>query len=248
MYVAPHNRETRIPVIHEAIGRIRFGTLVTVGPLGPIATHVPMFVDPSPEPRGTVFGHIARANDQWQKTNTTIPALATFVGPQAYISPSFYETKRVTGKVVPTWQYLAVQARGTISFIHDRDRLLAIVRASTQIQEAQNKHPWAVEDAPHEYVDKMLGAIVGFQIEIAELVGAWKFSQNKNDEDLHGVIEGLEERGDTAVALLVRERGGAGADDGGGGLVAGAFDAEDQAGSNAFAHLSIIGDERWPIS
>jgi transcriptional regulator len=209
MYVAPHNRETRIPVIHEAIGQIRFGTLVTVGPDGPIATHVPMFGEGLPAPRGTIFGHIARANDQWKKTNTQIPALATFVGPQAYISPSFYETKRVTGKVVPTWQYLAVQARGLISFIHDRDRLLEIVRASTKIQEATNAHPWAVEDAPHEYVDKMLSAIVGFRFEIAELDGAWKFSQNKNDADLHGVIEGLDERGYTDVASLVRERGGA---------------------------------------
>jgi transcriptional regulator len=209
MYIAPHNRETRIPIIHEAIGLIRFGTLVTVGPDGPIASHVPMFIDVLPEPRGTLYGHIARANDQWKKTDTRVLALATFVGPQAYISPSFYETKRVTGKVVPTWQYLAVQARGLISFINDRDRLLEIVRASTIIQEARNERPWAVEDAPLEYVDKMLGAIVGFQFEIAELDGAWKFSQNKNDADLHGVIEGLDERGDTDVASLVRERGGA---------------------------------------
>lgn len=209
MYVAPHNREKRIPVIHEAIASIRFGSLVTVGPDGPIATHVPMFVEAQPEPRGKIFGHIARANDQWKKTNTEISALATFIGPQAYISPSFYETKRVTGKVVPTWQYLAVQARGLISFVHDRDRLLEIVRASTNIQERNNERPWAVEDAPLEYVEKMLGAIVGFHIEIVELDGAWKFSQNKNDADLHGVIEGLNERGDTDVASLVRERGGA---------------------------------------
>ena len=209
MYVAPHNREKRISIVHEAIGLIRFGTLVTVGPDGPIATHVPMFVDQLPEPRGTIYGHIARANDQWEKTNANIPALATFVGPQAYISPSFYETKRLTGKVVPTWQYLAVQARGSISFFHDRDRLHEIVRTSTRIQEANSEHPWAVEDAPLEYVDKMLNAIVGFRIEIADLEGAWKFSQNKNEADLHGVIEGLEDRGDMAVASLVRDRGGA---------------------------------------
>ena len=209
MYVPPHNRETRIPVMHDAIGRIRFGTLVTVGPDGPIATHIPMFVEPLPEPRGTIFGHIARANEQWKITNAQIPVLATFVGPQAYISPSFYETKRVTGKVVPTWQYLAVQARGPIAFIHDRDSLLEIVRASTRIQEEHNERPWAVEDAPIEYVESMLKAIVGFRIEIAALEGAWKFSQNKNDADLLGVIEGLEDRGDTDVASLVRERGGA---------------------------------------
>jgi transcriptional regulator len=209
MYVPPHNREKRIAVIHEAINGIRFGTLVTVGPDGPIATHVPMFVDPLPEPRGSIFGHIARANDQWKKTNLGILALATFVGPQAYISPSFYETKRLTGKVVPTWQYLAVQARGTIAFIHDRDGLHEIVRTSTQIQEARNDNPWAIEDAPLEYIDTMLTAIVGFRFEIATLEGAWKFSQNKNEADLRGVVEGLEERGDAAVAELARDRGGA---------------------------------------
>lgn len=209
MYVPPHNRETRIAVIHEAIGAIRFGTLVTVGPNGPIATHVPMFVDPLPEPRGTIFGHIARANDQWEKTNLEIPALATFVGPQAYISPSFYETKRLTGKVVPTWQYLAVQARGAIEFFHDRDHLHEIVRTSTQIQEARSGKPWAIEDAPLAYIDTMLKAIVGFRFEVGTLEGAWKFSQNKNDADLRGVIEGLEERGDAAVAKLARDRGGA---------------------------------------
>jgi transcriptional regulator len=209
MYVPPHNREKRIAVLHEAISAIRFGTLVTVGPDGPIATHVPMFVDPLPEPRGSIFGHIARANGQWEKTNPDIPALATFVGPQAYISPSFYETKRLTGKVVPTWQYLAVQARGTITFFHDRDRLHEIVRTSTQIQEARSGHPWAIEDAPLEYIDTMLKAIVGFRFEIAVLDGAWKFSQNKNEADLRGVIEGLQERGDAAVAKLARDRGGA---------------------------------------
>jgi transcriptional regulator len=209
MYVAPHNREKRISVIHEAIEKIRFGTLVTVGPDGPIASHVPMFLEQLPEPRGTIYGHIARANDQWQKTDLQISALTTFVGPQAYISPSFYATKSVTGKVVPTWQYLAVQARGPIAFIHDRDRLLEIVRASTRIQEARNEHPWAVEDAPRDYVDNMLGAIVGFTIEIVDLDGAWKFSQNKNEADLRGVVDGLEERGDAPVASLVRERGGA---------------------------------------
>ncbi len=209
MYVPPHNREKRIAVIHDAIGAIRFGTLVTVGPDGPIATHVPMFVEPLPAPRGSIFGHIARANSQWEKTKLDIPALATFVGPQAYISPSFYETKRLTGKVVPTWQYLAVQARGRISFFHDRDRLHEVVRESTKIQEARNDHPWAIEDAPSEYIDTMLKAIVGFRFEIAVLEGAWKFSQNKNDADLRGVIEGLEERGDTKVAELARDRGGA---------------------------------------
>ncbi len=208
MYTPPHNRETRAAKLHEAIAGIRLGTLITVGRDGPIASHVPMFVDPDRSPSGTVFGHIARANGQWEQSDPKFLALAAFVGPHAYITPSWYETKKLTGKVVPTWQYLAVQARGPISFFDDRDRLHEVVRVSTRIQEAYREHPWEVEDAPLEYVKRMLGAIVGFEIQIATLEGAWKFSQNKNEADLCGVIDGLDERGDVEVAALVRERGG----------------------------------------
>jgi transcriptional regulator len=208
MYVPPHNRERRPDVLRRAVGEIRFGSLVTVGAQGPIATHVPMFLDPDGGPEGVIFGHIARSNPQWRTSQPDAPALAIFVGPYAYISPSFYETKRQTGKVVPTWQYLAVQARGPISFFEDRERLHDIVRRSTTVQEAASAHPWAVEDAPLDYVQAMLGAIIGFEIVIDSLEGAWKFSQNKNEADLAGVIDGLTQRGDLAVASLVRQRGG----------------------------------------
>jgi len=208
MYTPPHNRENRVPVLHAAIDQIRLGTLITVGTQGPLASHVPMFVNPDPAPNGTIFGHLARANSQWERSDASFLALAAFVGPHAYITPSWYETKKLTGKVVPTWQYLAVQARGPISFFDDRERLHDIVRRSTQILESAREHPWAVEDAPLEYVERMLGAIIGFEIPIQTLEGAWKFSQNKNEGDLRGVIEGLEERGDGEVAALVRARGG----------------------------------------
>ena len=208
MYTPPHNREKRISVMHAAIDQIRLGTLITAGAQGPIATHVPMFVKTDPAPNGTIFGHLARANSQWETSDLAFAALATFVGPHAYITPSWYETKKLTGKVVPTWQYLAVQARGPIVFFDDRERLHDIVRRSTQILESSRERPWAVDDAPLEYVERMLGAIIGFEIPIQTLEGAWKFSQNKNEADLRGVIEGLEERGDVEVAALVRKRGG----------------------------------------
>jgi len=174
-----------------------------------MATHIPMFFDATRGPSGIIFGHIARANPQWRASNVNIPALVTFVGPHAYITPSFYETKRQTGKVVPTWQYLAVQARGPIAFFDDRERLREIVQRSTTIQEASLDKPWAVHDAPADYVNAMLGAIIGFEIRVESLEGAWKFSQNKNAADLTGVVQGLEARGDAEVAALVRERGGA---------------------------------------
>ncbi|MBV8668255.1 MAG: FMN-binding negative transcriptional regulator [Candidatus Eremiobacteraeota bacterium] len=208
MYVPTHNRERNLDVLQRAIDEVRFGTLVTVGADGPIATHIPMFIDKATGSNGTVFGHIARANPQWQKTDPTIRALATFVGPYAYITPSFYETKRITGKVVPTWHYLAVQARGPIAFFDDPKRLHDIVYRSTTIMESAATHPWAVDDAPEDYVRAMLSAIVGFEIRIETLEGAWKFAQNKDAADLQGVTSGLEQRGDREVAALVRERGG----------------------------------------
>jgi len=208
MYVPPHNRERRLDVLQRAIEEVRFGTLVIVGADGPLATHIPMFIDRTTGPSGTVFGHIARANPQWQATDCALAALATFVGPYAYITPSFYETKRVTGKVVPTWQYLAVQARGIIAFFDDRERLRDIVYRSTTTMESGAAHPWAVDDAPDDYVRTMLNAIVGFEIRVEALEGAWKFAQNKDAADLQGVISGLEQRGDCEVAALARERGG----------------------------------------
>jgi transcriptional regulator len=208
MYVPPGSHEDRIEVLHRAIDELRFGTLVTVGSDGPIATHIPMFVDAAPAPNGTIFGHIARANPQWERSDPGVPALAAFVGPQAYITPSWYETKKLTGKVVPTWQYVAVQARGPISFFSDADRLLDIVRRSTLTQESSRAHPWAVEDAPKEYVDRMLHAIVGFEIPIASITGSWKLGQHKSEGDRTGMIEGLEESDNQALAELVRRHGG----------------------------------------
>jgi transcriptional regulator len=207
MYVPPASREDRVEVLHRAIEELRFGTLVTVGPQGPIATHLPMFVDPTPAPYGRIFGHIARANPQWERSDPAVAALAAFVGPQAYITPSWYETKKLTGKVVPTWQYIAVQARGPISFFHNADRLHDIVRRSTLRQEASRAHPWAVEDAPEDYVDKMLHAIVGFEIRVESIVGSWKLGQNKSEGDRNGMIEGLEESDQQALAELVRRHG-----------------------------------------
>ncbi|MDQ6779598.1 MAG: FMN-binding negative transcriptional regulator [Candidatus Eremiobacteraeota bacterium] len=207
MYTPPFSREDRVPVLQQAIEQIRFGTLITVGADGPLATHIPMFVQPQPGPMGVVFGHIARANGHWEKSDVSIPVLAVFVGPQAYITPSWYDTKKQTGKVVPTWQYLAVHARGPIRFIHDPAALHDIVHRSTLIQEGSREHPWALEDAPSDYIDRQLRAIVGFEISVSSIEGAWKLGQNKNEADRRGVIEGLEACEHATLAALVRESG-----------------------------------------
>jgi transcriptional regulator len=131
MYLPKDFAEDNVPVVHEAIRRARLGTLVTMGADGIEASHVPMLVDPAPAPFGTLKGHIARANPQWRRATAAVQALAIFLGPDAYITPAWYETKRQTGKVVPTWNYVAIHAYGPLTFYEDADRLLALVTQLT---------------------------------------------------------------------------------------------------------------------
>ncbi|HTS93879.1 MAG TPA: FMN-binding negative transcriptional regulator [Stellaceae bacterium] len=206
MYVPTNFAEERVPVLHETIRAIKLGTLVTLGGEDMTASHVPMLVDPEPAPYGTLIGHIARANPQWKDASDKVRALAIFLGPDAYITPSWYATKRQTGKVVPTWNYAAIHAYGRVRFIEDPERLLQIVTRLTDTHEGNRAMPWAVTDAPADYVKGMLRAIVGFEIQIERLEGKWKMSQNRPAEDRAGVIEGLRSDGETTVADIVVER------------------------------------------
>jgi transcriptional regulator len=203
VYVPAQFREDRVPVLHAAIRQIAFGTLVTLGPDGLVASHVPMLLDPEPAPFGTLRGHIARANPQWRAPDPKVPALAIFTGPNAYITPSWYATKRQTGKVVPTWNYVVVHAQGPVSFFEDAERLRAIVTRLTDTHEAKRAAPWQVSDAPEDYVRAMLKAIIGFELPIARLEGKWKMSQNRPAEDRAGVVEGLAGDGEAELAALV---------------------------------------------
>jgi transcriptional regulator len=165
-----------------------------------------MLVDPEPAPYGTLRGHIARANPQWRDVSAKAQALAIFLGPDAYVTPSWYATKRVNGKVVPTWNYAAIHAYGPVRFFDDADRLLALVTQLTETHEARLTQPWAVSDAPPDYVRGMLRAIVGFELPILRLEGKWKMSQNRPADDRAGVIEGLRRDDRPAVAEIVAER------------------------------------------
>ncbi len=201
MYTPPLFREDRIDVLHDAIRRTRLATLVTLTQDGLIASHVPMLLDPDPAPYGTLLGHLARPNPQAR--GALGEALAIFQSPDAYITPSWYATKRATGKVVPTWNYVAIHAYGTPEFFHDRERLREVVTMLTAREEAPRAEPWAVTDAPADFIDGMLNGIVGFALPIARLEGKWKMSQNRPAEDRAGVIEGLEEEGRADVAALI---------------------------------------------
>ena len=164
MYVPPLHKEDRIDLLHDAIRRTGLATLVTVTQDGLIASHVPMLLDADPAPYGTLVGHLARPNPQAR--GAIGEALAIFQGPEAYVTPSWYETKRATGKVVPTWNYVTIHAYGTVEFFNDPERLRDVVTRLTDRQEAPRAEPWAVTDAPADFIDVMLKGIVGFTLPI----------------------------------------------------------------------------------
>jgi transcriptional regulator len=205
MYIPPAFAMSELPDMHETIRAARLGCLVTASANGLLTTPLPFLIDPLEGEYGTLYGHLARANPQW-KTPVIGQAMALFLGPDAYISPSWYAVKPLTGRVVPTWNYVAVEAHGEAEFFDDADRLLGVVTRLTNLYEQPRSQPWAVSDAPPDFVKAQLRGIVGVRLPIARLEGKRKMSQNRSAQDRAGVIEGLSESdrlGDVAVAQLV---------------------------------------------
>ena len=202
MYVPKPFSEERIEILHDAIRRSGLATLVTLAPDGLIASHVPMILEPASGPHGALCGHLARPNPQ--SRGVVGDALAIFLGPDAYVSPSWYPAKQETGKVVPTWNYVAIHAYGSLEFIDDPARLRAHVTAMTDRHEAARPSPWAVSDAPDDFIESMLRGIVGFRLTVTRLEGKRKMSQNRSMDDRLGVAAGLDADGRHDVADLVR--------------------------------------------
>lgn len=202
MYLPKHYEETDIKVLHQLARAHPFGALVTLTQNGLEANHIPFLLQSDPAPYGTLHGHIARANPLWRDVSPNVQALVIFQGPHTFVSPSWYPSKNETAKVVPTWNYVVVHARGHIRVIDDPVWVRAHVEELTNRHEAERPAPWKVTDAPADYIEKMVGAIVGLEIPIAQLVGKWKVSQNRLPRDREGVIEGLRREGtDTAAAM-----------------------------------------------
>jgi transcriptional regulator len=208
MYLPKHFEETRVQVIHDLIRAHSLGALVMLTSRGLVANHIPLEIEPDPAPFGTLRGHVARANPLWRDASSGLEALAIFQGPNIYVSPSWYRTKKETGKVVPTWNYAVVHAYGVVRFIDDRTWLRAFVEKLTNRHEAGRRDPWQITDAPAAYIEMQLGAIIGLEIPISRLVGKWKVSQNRPARDREAVADGLLQEGGhsaAAIANLVRE-------------------------------------------
>jgi transcriptional regulator len=168
-------------------------TLVTLHPDGLRASILPMLFDRGADDGelGTLRGHLARGNPQWRDFDTRVEALAIFDGPDAYVTPTWYEEKRLTGKVVPTWNYVTVHARGRLTLRHEPEWLLAHVRRLVEQHEGPRPEPWSVDDAPAGYIESQAPAIVGLELRITRLDAKRKLSQNRSAADIAGTIEGL---------------------------------------------------------
>ena len=205
MYQPPHFREDRREVQHALIATHSLGLLITAGPGGLQANAIPFLLDAAASEHGTLRAHLARANPQLRELAQVDECLVVFQGPQTYISPSLYPSKRETGKVVPTWNYIAVHAWGRPQVMDDDAWIANQIDDLTRHHETPRAAPWAVADAPATFVAAQIKGIVGLQIPIARIEGKWKVSQNRSAADAAGVAAGL--RGEAeAMASLVAER------------------------------------------
>ena len=210
MYEPPLHREDDLTKQHALIRARPFGLLVSHGPQGLAANAIPFLIDSAASRLGTLRAHMARANPQWRDLRENPDALVVFQGTDHYVSPSWYATKRETHKVVPTWNYVMVQARGAAKVFEDDEWLSRQIEALTRAQEAARAESWAVSDAPADFIAAQRRAIVGIEIEIADIRGKWKTSQNRSAADRAGVVGGLEALGDEealAMAAIVKETG-----------------------------------------
>lgn len=202
MYAREASRETRPDILKAAIRDIHFAMLITPSDGEIHCTHLPMMLIEEEDGALHLEGHVARGNPHWRALDRPAPSLAVFQGPQAYVSPSWYETKRETGKVVPTWAYVAVHAHGLLQRIEDGDHLARHLVQLTDRNETGRADPWSVDDAPEGFVTALSRGIVGLSLRIERLEGTWKLNQHRSDADRAGMIAGLGAEGTDASRRL----------------------------------------------
>ncbi len=201
MYIPASHAETDSDRLHEFMRRNSFATLVSQNGAGMIASHLPLLLEIDAGAKGVLFGHMARANPQWRDIQGEV--LVIFHGPHVYVSPTWYES----AGTVPTWNYVAVHAYGTLHVVEDRDAVLDILRRSVQYFESPRPNPWTFDEGA-SHVDHLIKSIVGFRIEIHRLEGKWKLSQNHPEERRRRVIEALQEQSDDhsrQIAEMMKE-------------------------------------------
>jgi transcriptional regulator len=208
VYIPAHFNEDRVEVLHDLIRSSGLVTLVSMTADGMIASHAPLMLDPDAGRFGTLYGHLAKANPHARAALDSVQTLVIFQGPDGYITPSYYAAKKEHGKVVPTWNYAAIHAAGTLEVFDDPVRLLDVVTRLTGRHETPRAKPWAVSDAPADFVQGMLRGIVGITLPIDRLQGKIKMSQNRPASDIAGVVDGLREDGQDVLAQAVRQAAG----------------------------------------
>ena len=207
MYAPTQFDETRPALLRGLIEQHPLGTLITHGAEGLTADPIPFEIGAPSEqaPHGVLRAHVARANPVWRRAGSE--ALVVFQGASAYVSPSLYEEKRVSGKVVPTWNYAVVQGRGTLRAIEDPESLLALLDSLTTAHETRRSAPWSVHDAPRDYIDKLLNMIVGIEIPLESLQGKWKLSQNRSAQDQRMIEADMDSLTARAMQLRATSQG-----------------------------------------
>jgi transcriptional regulator len=205
MYIPPAFKDADLASIHETMRSARLANLVTSTASGLICTPLPLFLDENEGDHGVLYGHLAKANPQWKEVPTG-EALAIFNGPDAYVTPSWYASKKEHGKVVPTWNYAAVHAYGEVEFFEDADRLYNVITRLTDLYERPRAESWAVTDAPADFIKAQLRGIVGLRMPIARIDAKRKMSQNRSEADRAGVVTGLSDSDreeDRRVAAMI---------------------------------------------
>lgn len=204
MYLPPHFEIRDISAIQDAMDACGLANFVTWTGDELLATALPLVLMRNEGEYGTLYGHFAKANDQWNRP-VVGEALAIFSGRDTYVTPSWYATKQETGKVVPTWNYEAVHAYGVPEFFADEAQLLEVVTLLTRHHEGRRKAPWKVSDAPADFIHGQLRGIVGFRMRITKIQGKRKMSQNRSLADREGVAAGLRDEGKNEMAELVSQ-------------------------------------------
>jgi transcriptional regulator len=207
MYLPKHFEETRVAELHRVIAEFPLGALVLIGPSGLDANHLPFELEAGSGTHGRLLAHVARANPLWQEAKDGDEALVIFRSVDAYVSPNWYPSKHESHRQVPTWNYQVVHAHGTIRIRDDERFVRGLVARLTRVHEARTdaERPWKMTDSAPDYIDQMLKAIVGIEIEITRLIGKWKLSQNREERDRLSAAEELRKRGDEAMSTAMTQ-------------------------------------------